>query len=71
MPKKEKQQTQEVDAAALAEVINTLSRLRSLVDGARLPAGEAKQNLITHLSLASIAAHSFRLRDDDIIVIDE
>lgn len=71
MPKKEKQPTQEVDAAALADIINSLSRLRALVDSAKLPAGDARQNLITHLSLASIAAHSFRLRDDDIIVIDE
>ena len=61
----------EPDPAAIVEIINALSRLRALVDKVNLPDGEARQNLITHLALASIAAHSFRLKDDDIIAIDE
>lgn len=55
----------------LGEVIATLLRLRNLVDAASLPEGEAKQNLITHLALASMAAHSLRLETDDDIIVDE
>lgn len=59
-------------ADSLGEIITSLSRLRGVVDAAGLPEGEIKQTLITHLALASIAAHRFRLSsDDDIIIIDE
>ena len=70
MPAKE-DRSREPDPAAIVEIVNTLSRLRALVDKANLPEGEGRQNLITHLALASIAAHSFRLKDDDIIAIDD
>lgn len=69
---KRKVTTQPDYARALSEIINTLAKLRGLVDTANFPEGEAKQNLITHLALASIAAHQFRLgSDDDIIIVDE
>ena len=59
-------------AAALADIIDTLSRLRGLVDAAGLPDGDARRNLTTHLALASIAAHELRLGPgDDLIVLDE
>ncbi|MGQ0533764.1 MAG: hypothetical protein ACT4OF_13895 [Caulobacteraceae bacterium] len=72
MAKRKKVQGEPDYAGGLSEIINSLARLRSLVDASNLPEGEAKQNLITHLALASIAAHSFRLTaDDDIIVLDD
>jgi hypothetical protein len=71
VPKPQKQ-TQAVDPDALGDIISTLSRLRASVDAANLPDGEARQDLVTHLALASIAAHRFRLKcDDDIIIVDD
>lgn len=67
-----KKAAEPVRASSLDEITDTLARLRSMVDAAGLPDGEKKQDLITHLALASIAAYSFRVStDDDIIASDE
>lgn len=59
-------------AKTLTDIINSLARLRSLVESSDLPEGEARRDLATNLALASIAAHSFRLAsDDDIIIVDD
>jgi hypothetical protein len=67
-----KKRADEADYAAdLEEILKALTHLRSVVDKSKLP-DDAKQELTTHLALASISAHKFRLTgDDDIIVFDE
>lgn len=71
-PRPENENADPAVAAAIEELISDLSRLRARVDELRLPDREARQDLINHLMLASMAAMRLRFRggDDDLIVED-
>jgi hypothetical protein len=56
-------------AAAVEEVISDLSRLRARIDSLGLPLSEARTELSTHLTLASMAALRLRFSqgEDDVV----
>lgn len=57
-------------AASIEEVISDLSRLRARIDSLDLPSTDAKSDLSTHLTLASMAALRLRFSqgEDDLII---
>lgn len=56
-------------AASIEEVISDLSRLRARIDALGLPANDARTELSTHLTLASMAALRLRFAqgEDDVV----
>jgi hypothetical protein len=58
-------------AAAIEDVISELSRLRSRIDELPLPANKARDELATHLTLASMAALRLRFSHDEDDVVAE